>query len=530
LENIAEMQAAAAGGGGGGAGAGAGDRWDERLPGLIEAQPLPQSIPEAIETLDQVGVNVAAVQEAANRLERKIPAERSLTDWRHTHPDFPLLYALAMHIYTLQDPNVYTQLNMAMYDTLNRGSGPDGVSQNLRACLPFIKLLDEALKEAAIVFGFFAGQVFRGVRHAFPSPDAHDPVAHFPVGRELQWFQFCSSSTKFGVMYHPWFCGKSGPRTVFTIQSCEGVSVKPFSAMPDEEEVLFRPLARFRVTSSAKKLTPADLVLNPPANGGFPDDVALTQLQTFDAMVELRARSSQMQQAQAIQDNEAARQDVEAKKRLLLHHVNVARVLAAGVDPVAGTLSKRGGKHKDKWQDRFVQLSIRRGLKWSSGWSLLDIASDPQRLSPAQIVRVYKCVDDVNGFEVVSLAKGGKTYKFKTESDTNRDTWVQGIQDCIAEYNRFSAQTVEARRQPLWIPDADAPACMLCDADFVKFPLSNRHHCRYCGFAVCGSCSAETAVLDRWLADDKPHGLQIRRSAEPLRVCDACFRFFLDPE
>jgi hypothetical protein len=79
-------------------------------------------------------------------------------------------------------------------------------------------------------------------------------------------------------MYREWFCGKSGPRTVFTIQSIEGVSIKRFSALPDEDEVLFRPLARFRVVNATKKLTAEDLAPNPPVNGGFPDDVMLQQL------------------------------------------------------------------------------------------------------------------------------------------------------------------------------------------------------------------------------------------------------------
>ena len=99
-----------------------------------------------------------------------------------------------MHIYTLQDPNVYTPLNAALHDTARRGSGPDGVSEELSACLPFIKLLDVALVEAAITFGFFVGQVFRGVKHAYPSVAAHNPVDHFPVGETLPWFQFCSAS------------------------------------------------------------------------------------------------------------------------------------------------------------------------------------------------------------------------------------------------------------------------------------------------------------------------------------------------
>ena len=68
----------------------------------------------------------------------------------------------------------------------------------------------------------------RVAKHAFPEPtvSAHDPEGYFPPGRELTWFEFNSSSTRFDVMYREWFCGKSGPRTIFTIQSVEGVSVK----------------------------------------------------------------------------------------------------------------------------------------------------------------------------------------------------------------------------------------------------------------------------------------------------------------
>ena len=51
--------------------------------------------------------------------------------------------------------------------------------------------------EAARVWGPFHGQVFRGVRHAFPEATVarHDPVAHFPSGqpggppaRVLHWW------------------------------------------------------------------------------------------------------------------------------------------------------------------------------------------------------------------------------------------------------------------------------------------------------------------------------------------------------
>ncbi|XP_064476562.1 zinc finger FYVE domain-containing protein 16-like [Ornithodoros turicata] len=40
--------------------------------------------------------------------------------------------------------------------------------------------------------------------------------------------------------------------------------------------------------------------------------------------------------------------------------------------------------------------------------------------------------------------------------------------------------------KPFWIPDVDAPACMLCDTRFTV--LKRRHHCRACGKVLCGNC------------------------------------------
>ena len=287
------------------------DPWLETLRALIREQPEPGTIEEAIAPLarlqDELGqpkIDVAAVQGACNQLIALPEGDWHPSDWRRTHPDFSQKHALAIHIYTRQDPNVYGPLGDALHDTANRASGPGGVSDDVRACLPFVKLLDVALVESAIVFGFFSGQVFRGVKFAFPEPTyaAHDPEAFFPPGRELHWFEFNSSSKEFEVMYREYFCGRSGPRTVFTIKSCEGVSVKPFSQLPDEEEVLFRPLAHFRVTSSQKKLQRDDLGPAPPAEGGFPDDVHLEQLPTFDQMEELVAQAAlrtELREAQA---------------------------------------------------------------------------------------------------------------------------------------------------------------------------------------------------------------------------------------
>ena len=219
------------------------DPWLESLRALIDAEPVPATLEDALAPLAALGgADVAAALRAVERQRRAPPGAWHPDDWRRTHPDFPEKLAFAIFVYTLQDPNIYKPLADAMH-AADRAAGPGGVSAAVRACLPFAKLLDVSLVEAAILWGFFVGQTFRGVKYAFPKPTLaeHNPEAYFPLERQLFWFEFNSSATEFGVMYRDWFCGKSGPRTVFTIRSCEGISIKKFSALPDEDEVKSPP-------------------------------------------------------------------------------------------------------------------------------------------------------------------------------------------------------------------------------------------------------------------------------------------------
>ena len=77
-----------------------------------------------------------------------------------------------------------------------------------------------------------------------------------------------------------------------------------------------------------------------------------------------------------------------------------------------------------------------------------------------------------------------------------------------------------ARASPQWVPDDDSPECMLCGKGFGFF--EQRHHCRSCGWAVCGSCAGTSRQLERWLDPKEPHALQEEPSAKPLRVCTLC--------
>ena len=54
------------------------------------------------------------------------------------------------------------------------------------------------------------------------------------------------------------------------IQACEGIDMRPFSLFPDEAEVLFAAGAKFRVTSSQKRLEPEHLEEHAPPGGAWP--------------------------------------------------------------------------------------------------------------------------------------------------------------------------------------------------------------------------------------------------------------------
>ena len=292
------------------------DAWVLVLERLIAEEPEPPDVPTAIGPLAQLGVDKAAVQDVVDRYLDLPEADWHPDDWWRSHPEFPRQYAAVAHVYTHEGLGIYRVLGEAMRDVA-RDRGPGGVSPRMKACVPLIKLLDVGLVEAAILWGFFEGQTLRGVKYAYPRPIVadHDPERHFPVGREFHWFEFNSSATDAQVMYAPYFCGRRGPRTIFHIQSCEGVSVKKFSAIPNEEEVLFRPLARFRVTGCTKMLTEGDLRDDVHPNNGFPDNVQLQQLSTFDPMAVLRAKAAQFRPAAMLAaDRDRARQALAVER------------------------------------------------------------------------------------------------------------------------------------------------------------------------------------------------------------------------
>ncbi|NWH69861.1 ZFY16 protein, partial [Piaya cayana] len=62
-------------------------------------------------------------------------------------------------------------------------------------------------------------------------------------------------------------------------------------------------------------------------------------------------------------------------------------------------------------------------------------------------------------------------------------------------------------KQPLWVPDSEAPNCMNCQ---VKFTFTKRrHHCRACGKVFCGGCCKRKCKL--------------QYMEKEARVCNSCY-------
>ncbi|CAN8220688.1 unnamed protein product [Coccothraustes coccothraustes] len=64
-------------------------------------------------------------------------------------------------------------------------------------------------------------------------------------------------------------------------------------------------------------------------------------------------------------------------------------------------------------------------------------------------------------------------------------------------------------KQPLWVPDSEAPNCMSCQAKFTF--TRRRHHCRACGKVFCGSCCKRKCKL--------------QYMEKEARVCTGCYDY-----
>ena len=82
-------------------------------------------------------------------------------------------------------------------------------------------------------------RLFRGVKR--------DMTDLYKLGQPVIWWGFSSCSTSKDVAEREEFCGKTGKRTMFIIDSISGKSIEKFSYYQDEGEVVIMPATQFQV-------------------------------------------------------------------------------------------------------------------------------------------------------------------------------------------------------------------------------------------------------------------------------------------
>jgi len=115
-----------------------------------------------------------------------------------------------------------------------------------------------------------------------------------------------------------------------------------------------------------------------------------------------------------------------------------------------------------------------------------------------------------NGWIIMSPKKSFCVY---ATTSKEKIEWMTHISNCIEKLSNNNRKAFDSLKNidvaPQWIPDKETGVCMRCR--HAKFTLVNRrHHCRNCGYVICGDCSKHRFRLPS-------------QSVELLRVCNVCY-------
>ena len=230
------------------------EQWAAKLTAAITAQPLVGTALEAVEPMAAVGIDIFKVRNyiARNRASLR---DRILAQYNLGTEEFDDEKALIIRLFTVSEPfAIYPILEAEMHSAGDyKEAGADGISDRLRACLPFIKFLWIAIASLPMHL-VFTGKVHHCATWSTPIPDNQHADEYFAVGREFFWHEFKVCSIKPSLMSSATFtisrADRQKQRTIFQIEGVPCCRIQGFCATRErqaEDEVVFLPMMRFLV-------------------------------------------------------------------------------------------------------------------------------------------------------------------------------------------------------------------------------------------------------------------------------------------
>ncbi|CAF5195564.1 unnamed protein product, partial [Rotaria magnacalcarata] len=129
-------------------------------------------------------------------------------------------------------------LNECLYAVLNDTLRTKNRQEKLPLWYLYLRLFLNALFRLPLV----PAMAYRGVRL--------DLSNRYIKGESIVWWGFSSCTTSMGVLQSDLFLGKSGTRTMFTLQCKSARDIRKHSFFPTEDEVLLMAATQFKIVSS----------------------------------------------------------------------------------------------------------------------------------------------------------------------------------------------------------------------------------------------------------------------------------------
>ncbi|XP_034064299.1 pleckstrin homology domain-containing family F member 1 [Gymnodraco acuticeps] len=162
-------------------------------------------------------------------------------------------------------------------------------------------------------------------------------------------------------------------------------------------------------------------------------------------------------------------------------------------------LSRRGPQPKVffLFNDVLVYGSIILNGRWNK----------KQQVIPLEYIQIEDLEDSTKMRNQWLLRTPRKSFYMAAVSYEEKRAWIEHIEECQSRLH-----SAGSRPRPdfavTWIPDQASAVCMRCSNSFSV--THRRHHCRKCGFVVCGACSKKRAVIEHI------------HPTKFLRVCNMC--------